>query len=82
MAQDHSAPRASHPFRKELEQVNEVVEEFGGVVPVPDEEEQILLSKGLKKFSVDDYLYEIEDLYLTYFGDGPTIHDDVGGSWI
>ena len=34
----HAEP---HPFGKELEQVNEVVEEFGGA-PLFDEDEQIL----------------------------------------
>ncbi|KAL2868692.1 uncharacterized protein BJX67DRAFT_348961 [Aspergillus lucknowensis] len=57
-----------HPFGKELEQVNEVVEEFGGA-PLFDEEERILHHKGLKKYSVDDYLVEIEDLYGSIFND-------------
>lgn len=57
-----------HPFGKELEQVNEVVEEFGGA-PLFDEEEQILRNKGLKKYTVDDYLVEIEDLYGSIFND-------------
>ncbi|KAL4884374.1 hypothetical protein BJY04DRAFT_7473 [Aspergillus karnatakaensis] len=57
-----------HPFGKELEQVNEVVEEFGGA-PLFDEEERLLHSKGLKKYSVDDYLVEIEDLYGSIFND-------------
>ncbi|KAL4821535.1 hypothetical protein BDW67DRAFT_180225 [Aspergillus spinulosporus] len=61
----HAEP---HPFGKELEQVNEVVEEFGGA-PLFDEEEQILRRKGLKKFSVNDYLVEIEDLYGNIFND-------------
>ncbi|KAL4944032.1 hypothetical protein BDV06DRAFT_120376 [Aspergillus oleicola] len=57
-----------HPFGKELEQVNEVVEEFGGA-PLFDEEERILHRKGLKKFSVNDYLVEIEDLRGNIFND-------------
>ncbi|OJJ62224.1 hypothetical protein ASPSYDRAFT_27873 [Aspergillus sydowii CBS 593.65] len=57
-----------HPFGKELEQVNEVVEEFGGA-PLFDEEERILHSKGLKKYSANDYLVEIEDLYGSIFDD-------------
>ncbi|KAL3481133.1 hypothetical protein BJX99DRAFT_178685 [Aspergillus californicus] len=57
-----------HPFGKELEQVNEVAEEFGGV-PLLDEEERVLRNKGLKKYSVDDYLVEIEDLYGSIFND-------------
>ena len=45
-----------YPFSKELEQVNEVAEEFGAT-PLIDEEERALYRKGLKKFTVDDYLY-------------------------
>ncbi|KAJ9302345.1 hypothetical protein DTO271G3_1211 [Paecilomyces variotii] len=60
---------ASHPFSRELEQVNEVVEDFGGSRVVLDEEEQILLNKGLKKFSVEDYITEIEELYGSIFND-------------
>lgn len=58
-----------HPFGKELEQVNEVVEEFGGGHRVLDEEEMLLHNKGLKKFTVNDYLVEIEDLYGSIFDD-------------
>ncbi|CAI7567420.1 unnamed protein product [Penicillium glandicola] len=50
-----------HPFGKELEQVNEVAEEFGGFNML-DDEERILYSKGLRKFSVEDYLVEVEEL--------------------
>lgn len=57
-----------HPFSKELEQVNEVAEEFGNL-HVMDEEERILFRKGLKKFTVDDYLSEIEELYCSIFDD-------------
>lgn len=67
-----------HPFGKELAQVNEVVEEFGGL-PLLEEEEMILSQKGLKKFSVDEYIIEIEDLYGSIFDDylGP-----VGAGWV
>ncbi|KAJ5280496.1 hypothetical protein N7478_005868 [Penicillium angulare] len=57
-----------HPFSKELEQVNEVAEEFGSPY-VLDEEEMILSRKGLYKFTVDDYLEEIEELYGNCFND-------------
>lgn len=63
----NTLPESSHPFGKELEQVNEVAEEF--TRSVRDEEEEILLNKGLKKFAVEDYIFEIQDLYTTYFGD-------------
>ncbi|KAJ5925578.1 hypothetical protein N7454_008217 [Penicillium verhagenii] len=56
----------SHPFSKELAQVNEVAEEFSGP-RVLDEEELFLARNGLHKFSVDDYLAEIEELYGNAF---------------
>lgn len=65
----------AHPFSKELEQVNEVAEEFGithvptRVPHVMEEEELLLVSKGLKKFTVNDYLCEIEELYGNIFED-------------
>jgi hypothetical protein len=58
----------AHPFSKELEQVNEVAEEFGAT-PLMDEEERTLRRKGLQKFTVDDYLFEIQDLYGSIFDD-------------
>ena len=54
---------SDHPFGKELAQVNEVAEEFGAVSALMEEEEQEILEKGLCKFSVDDYIYEIVGLY-------------------
>ncbi|PKX89722.1 uncharacterized protein P174DRAFT_378352 [Aspergillus novofumigatus IBT 16806] len=70
-----------HPFGKELEQVNEVAEEFNsGATRVLDEEEMILLNKGLRKFTANDYLVEIEELYGSIFDDhlGPV----ATGSWL
>ena len=52
-----------HPFGKELAQVNEVAEEFGATARLLDEEEQEILSKGLYKFTVEEYLDEIVGLY-------------------
>lgn len=77
-SQDMFQPEA-HPFSKELEQVNEVAEGFGSL-QVMDEEERILYRKGLKKFTVDDYLSEIEELYGSIFDDklGPL----ATGTWL
>ncbi|KAE8152464.1 hypothetical protein BDV25DRAFT_68040 [Aspergillus avenaceus] len=72
----HSEP---HPFGKELEQVNEVVEEFGGT-RIIDEEELLLQNKGLKKFTVDEYLVEIEDLYGSIFDD--RLGSIAAGHWL
>lgn len=52
-----------HPFGRELAQVNEVAEEFGLVSASLDAEERELLTRGLKKFSVQDYLDEIQGFY-------------------
>lgn len=68
-SQDFFQPEP-HPFSKELEQVNEVAEEFGGL-NLLDDEERILYDKGLKKFSVEDYLMEVEELYGSIFDDTP-----------
>jgi hypothetical protein len=64
-----SSSDASHPFGKELEQVNEVAEDFGVTDGVLNEEEQILRRKGLRKFAVGDYLTEIENLFGGVFED-------------
>lgn len=74
-----STSNSSHPFSRELAQVNEVAEGFGGSRVVLDEEEQILLNKGLKKFSAEDYVSEIEGLYGSIFNDqlGP-----MSGAWL
>jgi len=60
---------SSHPFGKELEQVNEVAEDFGVSDSVLNEEEQLLRRKGLKKFDAGDYMMEIEALYGGIFED-------------
>lgn len=54
---------SSHPFGKELAQVNEIAEEFGATARTLDEEEQEIMSKGLCKFGVEEYLDEIAGLY-------------------
>ncbi|KAL2361174.1 hypothetical protein RJZ56_005941 [Blastomyces dermatitidis] len=65
-----STAQQPHPFGKELEQVNEVAEEFATVRnAVIVEEEQTLVQKGLYKFAVEDYIMEIEGLYRSTFDD-------------
>jgi len=77
--QDIFQPISEHPFSRELDKVNEVAEDFGSM-RVLEEEEQILLSKGLKKISVEEYLSEIEELY------GGVFEDQLGplgiGTWL
>lgn len=69
-----AAADPDHPFGRELAQVNEIAEEFGATARLLEEEEQEILSKGLYKFGVEDYLDEITGLYGGVFEDqlGPT----------
>jgi len=54
---------SGHPFQKELAQVNEVAEEFGVASSILDDEEREMMSKGLRKFGVEEYLDEIAELF-------------------
>ncbi|KAI0392869.1 hypothetical protein F5Y17DRAFT_333984 [Xylariaceae sp. FL0594] len=59
---------SQHPFGHELAKVTELAEELGvkdKLQGIDDEEEQ-LLSKGLYKFSAEDYLTEIHGLLSTF----------------
>jgi hypothetical protein len=63
-----------HPFGNELAQVSELAEQFGmgkEKLAILDEEEQELISMGLYKFAADDYMNELQGLYITAFGDLP-----------
>ena len=64
-----STVEEGHPFGKELEQLNEVVEEFGGVVMDVEMEKDIasMSQKGLVKLCATDYLDEIQPLYSGLF---------------
>lgn len=70
----------NHPFGKELEQVNELAEEFGiSNVTVVDEEEEYLSSNGLIKFGAEDYMMEIQELLGGVFEDKLL---PMGSGWI
>jgi len=60
-----------HPFGNELAQVTELAEEYGvqGRMHVIDEEEQELVSRGLFKFGAEDYMNEIQELFMNAFED-------------
>ncbi|OAL55912.1 hypothetical protein IQ07DRAFT_183135 [Pyrenochaeta sp. DS3sAY3a] len=60
----------NHPFGRELEQLNEIVEEFGGVVRDAESEADIatMRSKNLAAFCAADYLAEIQPLFNQRFG--------------
>ena len=65
---------AEHPFGNELAQVSELAEEFGSSkqsLPILDPEEQELVSMGLFKFAADDYMNELQGLFITAFGEFP-----------
>jgi hypothetical protein len=62
----------AHPFGNELAQVTEIAEEYGisqETLTVVDEEEQELLSRGLFKFRAEDYMSEIQGLFMSAFSD-------------
>lgn len=70
----------SNPFGNELAQVRELAEEYGvqDKMMIIDEEEQELLSRGLCKFSAEDYMSEIYGLYSDMIG----ISQPVTALWI
>ena len=64
----------NHPFGAELDQLDEIAEEFGvkDNVRIWDEEEQFLMARGLIRFDVEDYLAEIEPLKAGLWDDEPS----------
>lgn len=74
-------PEEVHPFGAELEQLNEVAEEFNGVVRDAEFEADMVImrEKGLAAFCAADYLQEIRPLFASRFG-----HPQVAGpmAWI
>ncbi|KAF2875020.1 hypothetical protein BDV95DRAFT_306391 [Massariosphaeria phaeospora] len=59
-----------HPFGKELEQLNEVAEEFGGAVRSAEYEADIALirEQNLAQFCAAEYIAEIQPLFSKMFG--------------
>lgn len=59
-----------HPFGKELEQLNEVAEEFGGVVRDAeyDADMAVIRERGLATYCAADYMQEIRPLFSNRFG--------------
>jgi len=64
-----SEPEPAHPFGRELEQVNELAEEFGMRDSVVDEDARVLQQKGLRRFGAQEYRMEIEGLFGGVFED-------------
>jgi hypothetical protein len=57
-------PDPHHPFSAELDQVNELAEEIGArEMIILDEEEQWLMTHGLLKYGVEEYVDEIKGLF-------------------
>ncbi|KAK3362884.1 hypothetical protein B0T25DRAFT_21579 [Lasiosphaeria hispida] len=63
--------QSQHPFGPELAQVSEIAEEYGVKERVHevDAEDQEMATKGLMKFSAEDYLGEIHGLITSLFGE-------------
>jgi hypothetical protein len=59
----------SHPFGKELEQLDEVAEEFGGAIRDAErEQDEIVMSqRKLQKFSAADYLSDLQPIFSRFF---------------
>ncbi|EKJ77801.1 hypothetical protein NXS19_000547 [Fusarium pseudograminearum] len=63
------ALKDSHPFGHELAQVTELAEEYSAR-PLSKEEEEdnrYIKSKGLNKFSAEDYLGDVQNLIFSFF---------------
>ncbi|KAL8830006.1 MAG: hypothetical protein Q9170_005929 [Blastenia crenularia] len=73
------SPEPDHPFGAELAQVNELAEEMASSdATIFDEDEQYLSDNGLCRFTVDDYLSEIQD----YFGAYASPYSPLNTAWI
>jgi hypothetical protein len=59
----------AHPFGRELEQLNEIVEEFGGAIRDAEAEVDlgVMRSRNLAAFCAADYLSEIQPLFQRRF---------------
>lgn len=70
-AVSRGATKEQHPFGQELAQVSELAEEYAGAGKrsraTVDEDEQTLSSKGLLKFSADDYIGALQGLTASFF---------------
>lgn len=76
-----SIKEESHPFGKELEQLNEVAEEFNVVVRDAEMEADlaIIRERNLATFCAADYLAEIQPLFSARFG---TVAQSAPMAWI
>jgi len=79
-----SAVDLAHPFGKELEQLNEIVEELVDTVrdAEMDEDLMVIQQKGLTKFCADDYMSEINPFYSEVFSTPMVAVVGVDCEWI
>ncbi|KAI3392819.1 hypothetical protein diail_5168 [Diaporthe ilicicola] len=77
-AQHHKEPAAasdsSHPFGQELAQVTELAEEYASTAAdkkraAASKEDKELADLGLKKFSPEDYISEVQGLFAAFFNE-------------
>ncbi|KAM0564377.1 hypothetical protein ACHAPJ_000590 [Fusarium lateritium] len=59
----------SHPFGHELAQVTELAEEYSAKPATKEDEEDFryIKSRGLNKFTADDYLGDVQSIILSFF---------------
>ncbi|KAK4131929.1 hypothetical protein BT67DRAFT_139068 [Trichocladium antarcticum] len=72
-------PESQHPFGHELAQVSEIAEEYGvreHVVDVVRAEQEVMLARGLLKFSADEYMSEVSGLFATFFPPPPFVQQN------
>jgi hypothetical protein len=64
------------PFDKELMQLYEIAEEFGGALRDVERESdlRVIRQKGLARFCADDYLREIQSLSSGFFASAYPSH--------
>ncbi|RGP74327.1 hypothetical protein FLONG3_6106 [Fusarium longipes] len=78
------ALKDSHPFGHELAQVTELAEEYSAR-PLSKEDEEdyrYIKSKGLNKFSADDYLGDVQNLILSFFPEVVSHSKPITPQWI
>lgn len=65
VSEETPAAAQAHPFGAELEQLNEVAEEFNGVARSAEEEADLdaMRLRGLERFCAAEYLAEIQPLF-------------------
>jgi len=76
--------QTAHPFGKELEQLDEIAEEFGGAVRDAEREQDLtfMRQRNLVKLSAMDYMRDIEPIFQYFFHRQPTQTTPLSAGWI